>query len=70
MMITGDGLIGRTAVLAVLYAVIICAAPTVTQIGSLDRHGFDARANQTKGFGKLTEAMVGLACFGDLFSNV
>jgi hypothetical protein len=31
MMITGDGLIGRTAVLAVLYAVIICAAPTVTQ---------------------------------------
>jgi len=31
MMITGDGLIGRTAVLALLYAVIICAAPTVTQ---------------------------------------
>src|SRR5882762_8708531 len=39
MMITGDGLIGRTAVLALLYAVIICAAPAVTQaqqwLGSL-----------------------------------
>jgi Carboxypeptidase regulatory-like domain/TonB-dependent Receptor Plug Domain len=30
-MITGDKLIGRTAVLSLLYAVFMCAAPTVTQ---------------------------------------
>ena len=30
-MITGDRLIGRTAVLALLYVVFMCAAPTVTQ---------------------------------------
>src|SRR6202171_5297548 len=30
-MITGDRLIGRTAVLALLYPVFMCAAPTVTQ---------------------------------------
>jgi hypothetical protein len=30
-MITGDRLIGRTAALTLLYAVFLCAAPTVTQ---------------------------------------
>jgi hypothetical protein len=40
------------------------------QIGSLDRRRLDARTNQIKGLGKLTEAVVGSAGFGDLFRNV
>src|SRR5712692_9403578 len=40
------------------------------QVSSLNRCGFDARANLIEGLGKLTEAVVGLARFGDLFSNV
>jgi len=40
------------------------------QISSLNRSGFDARANQIKSFGKFTEAVVGLTSLGDLLNNV
>src|SRR5437667_4418365 len=37
---------------------------------SLNRGGFDARANLIEPLGELAEAMVSLASFGDLFNNV
>ncbi len=40
------------------------------QISSLNRRGYYARADLIEGIGKLSEAMVRLLRFGDLFSDV